>query len=77
MSFLKGYILSSQLEQFNKLSKISDWQEKAGPLKKPLSVCLNDQYKGGAFLEGRLFLANQNNLKCFQKALNGWIKAGP
>jgi len=29
-----------------------------------------------AFLEGRLLSANQSNLKSFQKALIGWIKAG-
>jgi len=31
-----------------------------------------------AFLEGRFYSANQNNLKCYQKALIGcWKKAGP
>jgi len=29
-----------------------------------------------AFLEGRLFPANQSHLKSFQKALIGWLKAG-
>jgi len=30
-----------------------------------------------AFLEGRLFPANQSFQKAFQIALIGWIKAGP
>jgi len=30
-----------------------------------------------AFLEGRLFPANQSNLKSFQNDLIGWKKAGP
>jgi len=30
-----------------------------------------------AFLEGRFYPANQNNLKSFQKALIGWKKASP
>jgi len=30
-----------------------------------------------AFLDGRLFSANQGFLKTFQIALIGWIKAGP
>jgi len=30
-----------------------------------------------AFLEGRLFPANQGFLKTFQIVLIGWIKAGP
>jgi len=30
-----------------------------------------------AFLEGRLFSANQGFLKAFENALIGWIKAGP
>jgi len=29
-----------------------------------------------AYLEGRVYPANQNNLKSFQKTLIGWKKAG-
>jgi len=36
VAFVKGRLLFSQSEQFKKYSKISDWLEKAGPLKKPI-----------------------------------------
>jgi len=36
VAFLKGRLLSSQLEQFKKYSKCSDWLEKSRPSKKSL-----------------------------------------
>jgi len=36
VAFLKGWLLSSQIEQSKKYSKSSDWLEKSGPSKKPL-----------------------------------------
>jgi len=40
-------------------------------------TCLHDQNKSGFFWRAGFYSANQNNLKCFQKALIGWKKAGP
>jgi len=45
------------------------------PLGKTLKACLHDQNKSGFF--GGFYSANQNNLKCIQKALIGWKKVGP
>jgi len=36
VAFLEVRLLTSQSEQFKKDSKSYDWQEKAGPPKKPL-----------------------------------------
>jgi len=35
-SFLEGWLLSSQLEQYEKFSKSPDWLENSRPFKKPL-----------------------------------------
>jgi len=40
-------------------------------------ACLHDQNKCGFFWRAGFYLANQSNLKGFQKALIGWKKAGP
>jgi len=45
----------------------------AGPL--AILACLHDQNKSG-FFGGRFYLANQSNLKSFQKVLIGWKKVG-
>jgi len=40
-------------------------------------ACLHDRNKSGFFGGPVFFLANQSNLKSFQKAPIGWKKAGP
>jgi len=57
VGFLEGQFLFSQSKQFKKLSKSSDWLEKAGSLKKHfifgrinrLLAYLHDQNKSGFF----------------------------
>jgi len=80
--FLEGWLLSSQSEQLKKLSRSSDWLEKANHPKKPLLfwtwnrllACLHDQSKSG-FFGGPAFF--QSFLKPSQIALIGWINVGP